>query len=188
MDYAENMGGQGVPKDEIIYELITDQTIDTEEGYTLTVELYYKTRELREFHGNLQLTTKDVPNFTNIKFGFLWTDNMTGGNYDGLHVETDFKRNKLDSEEHQQDFRGFDIWTDSRPDTIGNGATVIELPLDRKNDFNINPAKSFKQCNQKGECTFNAHFWRYFDTGDPKDFLLDENEDKTFYMLGYFEV
>ena len=188
MDYAENMGGQGVPKDEIIYELITDQTIDTEAGYTLTVELYYKTRELREFHGNLQLTTTGLANFTNVKFGFLWTDNMTDGNYDGLHVETDFKRNKLDNEEHQQDFRGFDIWTDSRPDTIGNGATVIELPLDRKNDFAINPAKCFKQCKDNGECTLNAHFWRYFDTGDPKDYLLDENEDKTFYMLGYFEV
>ena len=101
MDYAENFGGKGEPKDEIVYELITDQTIDTEDGYTLAVELYYKTRDVREFHGNLQLTTTELSNYTNVKFGFLWTDDMTGGNYDGLHVETDFKRSKLDNEEHQ---------------------------------------------------------------------------------------
>ena len=117
---------------------------------------------------------------------------MESGHYDGLHVETEYIKRKLDEEDneaHQQDFRGYDIWTDTRPDTIGNGANVIELPLDRRQDFNINPFKCFKRCTEDGVCTFNAHFWKFFDTKDEaKDFLLDENDDKTFYMMGYFEI
>ena len=86
-------------------------------------------------------------------------------------------------------FRGYDIWTEQRPDTIDHGANVLELPMDRKNGFNINPVKCFKQCTEEGICTLNAHFWRFFDSKDPeKDFLLDEDEDKTFYMMGYFEL
>ena len=169
MDYAENQGGIGVPKDHIVYQLINDQTIDTEDGYTLTVEMYYKSREEREFHGNLQLKTTNLADLTNVKFGFLWTDDMESGHYDGMHVETEYIKRKLDeedNEQHQQDFRGYDILTDTRPDIIGKGANVIELPLDRKNDFNINPAKCYKQCTQDGVCTLNAHFWRFFDTKD----------------------
>ena len=106
----------------------------------------------------------------NVKFGFLWTDDQTVGHYDGLHVETEYKKRELDNEEHQMDFRGFDIWTEQRPDTIDHGANVLELPMDRKNDFNINPVKCFKQCTKDGICTFNAHFWRFFETKDGKDF------------------
>lgn len=92
-------------------------------------------------------------------------------------------------EDHGSDMRGFDIWTDTRPDTIENKASVIELPLDRRQDFNINPVKCFKKCTPDGVCQFNAHFWRYFDSGDQwTDYVLDENDDKTFYMLGYYQT
>ena len=73
-DYAENLGGPGSAKEKILYELINEETIDNTAGYKLELQLYYKTRELREMHGNLILTTKDLPDYTNVKFGFLFTD------------------------------------------------------------------------------------------------------------------
>ena len=74
MEYATNLGGIGTPADKIRYDLITPESIDTEDGYYLSVELYYKTRDFRELHGNLSLTTKNLPDHMNVKFGFLWTD------------------------------------------------------------------------------------------------------------------
>ena len=65
---------------------------------------------------------------------------------------------------------------------------MLSIPLDRKQSWNINPVKCFKKCTDDGTCTFNAHFWRYFATDDALDFQLDENEDRTFYMMGYFET
>ena len=58
--WARNIGGIGTPDDKILYELITNQTIDNIEGYHLQVQLYYKTRDFRELHGNLTLTTKGL--------------------------------------------------------------------------------------------------------------------------------
>ena len=81
------------------------------------------------------------------------------------------------------------MWTDLRPDTIDNVASVVELPLDRRQDFNINPVKCFKKCSPDGTCQFNAHFWRYFDTGDYwTDYTLDEQVDKTFFLMGYYQA
>jgi len=36
-EYAENFGGIGTPKDKILYHLITEDTLDTEEGYELSI-------------------------------------------------------------------------------------------------------------------------------------------------------
>ena len=99
-DYAENLGGIGSPADKILYELIGEDSIDSEEGYSLTVQLYYKTREKRELHGNLLLTTKNLQDNQNIKFGWVFTDDQAEGHYDGLHVETDYKSWLLDTDEH----------------------------------------------------------------------------------------
>ena len=66
-------------------------------------------------------------------------------------------------------------------------ANVLELPIDRKQNFNINPVKCFKKC-EDGVCTFNAHFWRYFETKDNKDYQFDPLDDKLFNMLGYYEI
>ena len=94
----------------------------------------------------------------------------------------------LDKESEQENFKGYDIWTEGRPDTIKNGVNVLELPLDRVQNFNINPVKCYKKCDEDGFCTFNAHFWRFFETKDGKDHQLDENIDKLAYMLGYYEI
>ena len=75
----------------------------------------------------------------------------------------------LDKESEQENFKGYDIWTEGRPDTIKNGVNVLELPLDRVQNFNINPVKCYKKCDADGYCTFNAHFWRFFETKDGKD-------------------
>ena len=150
--------------------------------------MYYKTRDYWEFHGNLLLKVKDIPDNSAIKFGFVFTDDQKLGHYDGMHVETEFVIDLLGDEDDQMDFRGYDIWTDERPNVMEDGADVLSLPLDRRQDFNINPVKCFKKCDKFGVCEFNAHFWRFFDTGDAKDYLLDQNNDKTFYMLGYYEI
>ena len=94
-DYAENLGGIGSAKDKILYELIDEDTIDSLDGYSLQVQLYYKTREERELHGNLILTTKDLPDYMNVKFGFLFTDDQMQAHYDGMHVETDYIERRL---------------------------------------------------------------------------------------------
>jgi len=106
---------------------------------------------------------------SNIRFGWLWTHDQQEGHYDGLHVETRLVRSLLESESEQENFKGYDIWTESRPDIIENGVNVLELPLDRVQDFNINPVKCWKRCDSDGICTFNAHFWRFFQTKDSKD-------------------
>ena len=105
-----------------------------------------------------------------------------------MWVETEYMQHKMDDEDFTYDFAGWDVWTDRRPDIIENGANVLELPLDRVQDFNIMPVKCYKQCDDNGECKFNAHFWRFFETNDGKDYQLDENFDETFHMLGFFEV
>ena len=189
IDWAINKGGIGTPDDKILYDQITKDTFDSEDGYQLTLQLYYKTREKRELHGNLLLTTKDLPDNVDVKFGFLMTEDQTEGQYDGMHVETQYITRYLESDDFQFDFRGFDIWTRRRPDIIQSGATVFELPPERLQDFNINPVKCFKECDeQTGICRFNAHFWRYFETGDGSDIQLSEDDDKVVYMMGYFEV
>lgn len=189
-EFAINQGGIGSPADKILYELINEETIDADSGYSLTLQLYYKTREKRELHGNLLLTTKDLGDNHNIKFGWLFTDDQDKGHYDGLYVETEYFSELIEDEEgHGSDFRGFDVWTELRPDPIDNDVNVLELPLDRRQDFNLNPVKCFKKCTPDGVCQFNAHFWRYFDSGDYwTDYVLDENEDKTFYVLGYYQA
>ena len=140
-----------------------------------------------ELHGNLTLRTKDLPDNTNVKFGWLFTDAHDPGHYDGLHVETEYDESRLEEEDFQADFRGYDVWTDERPDIIEGKANVLELPIDRKQNFNINPVKCYKRC-ENGVCTFNAHFWRYFETKDNKDYQFDPLDDKTFNMLGYYEI
>ncbi len=75
--YATNLGGIGTPKEKILYQLIDETTIDSIDGYELSVQLYYKTRDFRELHGNLLLTTKGLPDLTAVKFGFLFTDDQT---------------------------------------------------------------------------------------------------------------
>ena len=95
----------------------------------------------------------------------------------------------MQDEAFKTNYNGFDIWTEHRPDTIDERADVLELPLDRNQDFMIMPPKCFKKCDIDGICQFNAHFQRKFETGDKyKDYQLDENVDKTFYVLGYYET
>jgi hypothetical protein len=72
--YATNLGGIGTPKEKILYQLIDERTIDSVEGYELSIQLYYKTRDFRELHGNLKLTTKKLEDNTAVRFGFLYTD------------------------------------------------------------------------------------------------------------------
>ena len=129
-----------------------------------------------------------MANFSNVRFGWLWTEDQVSGNYDGMHVETRFVRSLLDRDSEQENFKGYDVWSETRPDTIDHGVNVLELPLDRVQDFNINPVKCWKKCDEDGICKFNAHFWRYFTTKDNKDNQLDENIDKLAYLLGYFEI
>lgn len=73
--WADNIGGIGTPKSRIKYEIINEESVDSVEGYKLTLELYYKTRDYRELHGNLTLYTKGVTDFSNIRFGWLFTEN-----------------------------------------------------------------------------------------------------------------
>lgn len=186
--WGDNLGGIGTPKDKIAYEIIDEQTIDSVDGYKLSLQLYYKTRDFRELHGNLTLQTKGLANFSNVRFGWLWTEDQVSGHYDGLHVETRFVRSLVDQDSEQENFSGYDVWTDTRPDTIDHGVNVLELPIDRVQDFNINPVKCWKKCDADGICSFNAHFWRFFETKDGKDNQLDENVDKLAYLLGYFEI
>ena len=137
--------------------------------------------------GNLTLITRDLPDEQNLKFGFLFTDDQRAGHYDGLHVETNFVKSELPDESHQMAFTGYDVWTDTRPDTIMRGASVLELPIDRLNNYTINKMKSHKRCGMDGVCEINAHFWRFFETADPKDFQLSETFDKEFHIMGYYE-
>lgn len=71
--WSDNLGGIGTPADKILYEMINEDTIDSEEGYKLSIQLYYKSRDYREVHGNLYLRMKNPPDMTNVRFGWLWT-------------------------------------------------------------------------------------------------------------------
>lgn len=174
--WATNIGGIGSPDDKILYQLLTEDSIDNFDGYSLEVQIYYKTREFREIHGNLTLTTKDLPDSSDVQFGFLYTKDQKNGEYDGMHVKTTYIESKLGEEDFQFDFQGYDIWTTSRPDFIDDGMKALQGAVDRKQDFNINPVKCYKKC-ENGVCKFNAHFWRFFETDDSKDYQFDENDD-----------
>ena len=39
----ENLGGVGTPADKMLFELINEETVDNEAGWTLRLQLYYKT-------------------------------------------------------------------------------------------------------------------------------------------------
>ena len=43
---------------------------------------------------------------------------------------------------------------------------------DKSGDWTINTAKSYKTCPSKGNCVFNAHFFRNFITGDQNDYQI----------------
>ena len=43
---------------------------------------------------------------------------------------------------------------------------------DKSGDWTINTAKSYKTCPSKGNCVFNAHFFRNFITNDPNDYQI----------------
>ena len=132
--------------------------MDADGGFKLTLDLYYLTGEVRELHGNLLLTTMNLADNQSVKFGWLFTNDQMVGHYDGLHVETEYISAMMQDEAFKTNFNGFDIWTEHRPDTIDERADVLELPLDRNQDFMIMPPKCFKKCDIDGICQFNAHF------------------------------
>ena len=133
------------------------------------------------------LQTKDLADYSQLRFGWLFTADQEKGHYDGFHVETRYVASVLDKQEEQEAFKIYDVWTDTRPDTIVHGVNSVEVPLDRLQDFNVMPVKCFKKC-ENGICTFNAHFWRFFQTKDDKDYQFVEEEDRLMFMMGYFEV
>jgi len=84
-----------------------------------------------------------------------------------------------DAAGYTENFVGKDIFGPRLDKTLMTPKDMERLFLDKNIDssaseksgaWTINTAKSYKLCTSIGNCTFNAHFFRNFQTGDSSDY------------------
>ena len=64
--------------------------------------------------------------------------------------------------------------------------TVDDKQEDKSGNWTINTAKSYKLCTSVGNCVFNTHFFRNFQTGDPtQDYMIEKGSNIQYEAFGY---
>ena len=117
---------------------------------------------------------------------------------------------KFDTPGHSESYLGYDLfaprldqahmlpidlttdWADIKNDSDSNDKDeLLELlktppPVDKKKDrWTVNTSKSYKTCPSIGNCTFNFHFFRNFETLDSQDHQLVHGSKQLYEAYGY---
>ena len=185
-------GGEGSAADKALYHLIDADLIAegraTTEGAApgaLYGDFYYKEVDsIWEFHGNLYLeTTWDVPK--DCKFSFWYSKSDDGSTMaDGFHVTFD----------GTQEYKAYDVMDDAaldyQGDFLGEDACIAagetNWTADAEQNLQLNPLKSRKTCDGNN-CTWQAHWFRDYETGDAKDIQLVPGVLETYYLWGEYD-
>ena len=81
--------------------------------------------------------------------------------------------------EYQGDYDGEDVHK-------GNGGKD-EWTTDSLQDLQLNPLKSFKTCDEDDVCTWQAHWFRNYETGDANDIQLVPGILEEYYIYGEYD-
>jgi len=120
-----------------IYDLITASTVNNTEGNTMQLQLFQQDSEVnegvRELHGRLVLSTEQMPDKQDLKFGFVFTGDEKENKYDGLEITA-----KAKVDENLKSYSWFfshdDIYTTQKPNIFNDDVDIVS---DTQNDWVI---------------------------------------------------
>jgi hypothetical protein len=180
-------------RNDVNYEMITEATFLSDNGFTLDLNLFFLESEL---HGNLTLNTKNMKPDQDVYMGFIFkhaepleivtrTDDelfdepveveARPKGFDGMRSKVSFTRTDFE----KAFFTVTDLWYDSEtvPDLWGKGVLGDHLYSDPlAHDWVIIKEDSYISC-EKENCQINVRFKRDFDTFDLRDHKIKDGEE-----------
>lgn len=143
-----------------VYDVITESTLNNTAGNTMQLQLFQRDSEVnegaRELHGKLILNTTNLPDKQDLRFGFMFAEDLETGLYDGLQVKA-----KVNQKAKNHKFVPMDIVSSSKPSIFSEN-----FELDQYGDWVIREEESSISCEGQGKCQISVVFVRSFETSD----------------------
>ncbi len=194
---AINIGGKGTGRD-------TAQTYQfagsKDDKMSLRVGFYDKDVGDAgwELHGDVALSVVDGIDKSFFEMGWCYKPFTSRSNFfDCLHILFYYDHEYIGvggTQGFSENFKGYDVYGPKiyegieSPKDFKGMYTDSSLDLSEKDQSGVwivNTAKSYKQCPSVGNCVFNAHFRRNFNSTDASDYALIKGDNIQFEAYGY---
>jgi len=154
-----------------------------------------------ELHGDVALSVTDAKDKTWFEMGWCFrpiSESDFLNSFDCLQYLFFYSNNEIDvagTPGHSENFIGHDLFAPRLNNTLMTPKDYVRQFLDKDIPANassksgawtVSTSQSYKLCTSVGNCTFNAHFFRNFQTGDlASDYQITKGSNLKYEIFGY---